>query len=82
MGRRKSSSVVNSVRVAKKVRHMTELFIGLDVHKDTIAVAIAEEGRSGDVRNLGIIEHTPGQITQLMKRLERKRTSLHFCYEV
>ncbi len=60
---------------------MTELFIGLDVHKDTIAVAIAEEGRSGDVRNLGIIEHTPGQITQLMKRLERKRTSLHFCYE-
>jgi transposase len=81
MGRRKSTSVVNSVRVAKKVRHMTELFIGLDVHKDTIAVAIAEEGRSGDVRNLGIIEHTPGQITQLMKRLERKRTSLHFCYE-
>jgi transposase len=78
---RKSSRVVEPVRVAKKVRHMTELFIGLDVHKDTIAVAIAEEGRSGDVRNLGTIEHTPGQITQLMKRLERKRTSLHFCYE-
>jgi hypothetical protein len=51
MGQRKSSSVVDSVRVAKKVRHMTELFI-----------AIAEEGRSGDVRNLGTIEHTPGRL--------------------
>jgi hypothetical protein len=34
---------------------MTNLFTGLDVHKDTIAVAMAEEGRSGDVRNLGTI---------------------------
>ena len=30
-------------------------FIGLDVHKDSIAVAIAEEGRHGEVRFYGSI---------------------------
>ena len=29
-------------------------FVGLDVHADTIAVALAEEGRDGEVRLLGI----------------------------
>ena len=29
---------------------MNTLFVGLDVHKDTIAVAAAEEGRNGEVR--------------------------------
>jgi len=34
-------------------------FVGLDVHADTIAVAVAEEGRDGEVRQLGIIPNRP-----------------------
>ena len=30
-------------------------FIGLDTHKETIAVAIAEDGRDGEVRYYGQI---------------------------
>jgi hypothetical protein len=35
-------------------------FVGLDVHKRTTSVAIAEPGRVGEVRFLGEIPSTPG----------------------
>ena len=31
------------------------MFVGLDVHKDSIDVSIAEEGRDGEVRHYGVI---------------------------
>jgi transposase len=43
------------------------IFIGLDVHKESIAVAIAES-RGGDVRSLGVIPHTPEAVRQVIRR--------------
>ncbi len=34
-------------------------YVGLDVHKDTIAVAAAEPGKRGEVREYGKIANTP-----------------------
>ena len=59
--------------VMRKVR-----FIGLDVHADTIAVAIAEP--SGDVRSVGVIPNRPESIRKLVKKLGPV-APLRVCYE-
>ena len=34
------------------------LFVGMDVRKETISISIAEHGRSGPVRFIGVIPNT------------------------
>ena len=41
--------------------------VGLDVHAQTIAVAVAETG--GEVRSLGVIPNVPGSMSKLIKKL-------------
>ena len=55
--------------------------MGLDVHKDTIAVAVAEEGKRGEVREHGKIANTPAALTKLVSKLARGGRALKFCYE-
>lgn len=57
------------------------LFIGLDVHAETIAVAIAEDGRKGEVRFYGTIRNTADALLRLTKRLSSDGSELMFCYE-
>ena len=53
-------------------------FIGLDVHAETIAVAVAEP--SGEVRSVGVIPNRPESIRKLMKTLGPAER-LRVCYE-
>jgi len=53
-------------------------FVGLDVHADTIAVAVAEP--SGEVRSLGLIANRPESVRKLMHKL-RPVEQLRVCYE-
>jgi transposase len=53
-------------------------FVGLDVHAETIAVAVAEPG--GEVRALGTIPNTPEAVRRVMKKLGPPQT-LRVCYE-
>jgi hypothetical protein len=53
-------------------------FVGLDVHAETIAVAVAEQG--GEVRPLGVIPNRVESIRKLVKKLGPVE-QLQFCYE-
>ena len=45
-----------------------ELYIGLDVHKDSITVAVAQGGRDGEVRLYGTISNDLHAIEKLLTR--------------
>lgn len=55
-------------------------YVGLDVHKDTIAVSVAE-ANAGEVRYLGEIANTSETIEKLVKQLRKGGADLSFCYE-
>ncbi len=56
-------------------------FIGLDVHKATIAVAVAPGGRREAARYFGEIENASVALTKLAKKHAQKGVRLSFCYE-
>jgi len=53
-------------------------FVGLDVHAETIAVAVAEQ--NGEVRSLGVIPNREDSVRKLVRKLEAVE-ELRFCYE-
>jgi transposase len=57
------------------------IYVGLDVHKDTIAVALAEAGLRAEVREHGKIPNTPAALKALSVKLAGKNRALRFCYE-
>ena len=59
----------------------TITFVGLDVHKKGISVAVAEGGLRGGARFLGDIPNTPDALSKLARKLAGKGRALRFCYE-
>jgi len=56
-------------------------YVGLDVHKAGIVVAVAEGGLRGEVREYGRIANTAGALDRLMRKLGGAGVRLRFCYE-
>jgi len=57
------------------------LYVGLDVHKDSIAVAYAPEDRGGEVLSLGAIGTRQSDIDKLIRTLQSKGAPPVFVYE-
>ena len=57
------------------------LYVGLDVHKKTIDVAIAPGRSNGKVRSYGKIDSTIDALNKLIKKLEDGDKQLRFVYE-
>jgi transposase len=63
------------------MKQSTTLFLGLDVHKDSIAVAYMPEAREADVTYLGPIGTRQCDVDHLTRRLHSKASHLLFVYE-
>ena len=56
-------------------------YVAFDTAKLHHAVAIAEEGRTGEVRFLGEIENSDAAAIKLVKKLSQRYGRVTFCYE-
>src|SRR3954466_8760920 len=66
----------------RAVKQYTQVFVGLDVAKARHAVAVAEDGRQGEVRYLGEIGADKESVRRIVVKLERRHgRRVKFCYD-
>jgi transposase len=57
------------------------MFVGMDVHKESIDVSLAEEGRDGEVRHYAAIAGDLEAVAKVVRALRAPNRRLRFVYE-
>jgi transposase len=63
------------------MRQSTTLFVGLDVHKDSVDIALADAKRDAPVRHLATVAGGLEPVTKALRRLVSSGHRLHIVYE-
>ncbi len=58
-----------------------DAYVGLDVHKDSIAVAVANPERNGEIRFWGNIDNTPTTLRRVINKIKKQTPNIQICYE-
>src|SRR5213595_286116 len=72
---------VQSLMHRRRVMADRITYVGLDVHKDSIVVAVAAGGLRGEVREYGRIANTATALDRLLRKLRGEGMTLRFCNE-
>ena len=57
------------------------IYVGINVSKDKLAVAIAGGGLQDEVLSLGTFSNAPASIDKLLKKLSGRASPVSVCYE-
>jgi hypothetical protein len=57
------------------------MFVGMDVHKESIDISLAEEARDGEVRHYGAIAGDLEAVAKVVRALRAPNRRLRFVYE-
>jgi transposase len=63
------------------MRKSSILFVRMDVHKESLEIALVEDGANGEVRRYGRIGGTFDAVKIVLRKLVSQGRTLHFYYE-
>ena len=59
----------------------SSIYVGMDVHKDSVDIALAEEGMRGELRHYGTIGGGMCDVDRALRKIVAAGQDLHVVYE-